>query len=341
MHEAADRTTGLCVRVLPCGATPSSPNAEVSTQMAISDALRDQLTTVIQKHRVVLFMKGERHAPGCGFSASVVGTLDTLLPEYETVNVLADAALRDGIKEFSSWPTIPQLYIDGQFIGGADIVRDLHGSGELHKLLGVTASQAPTVTVSEAAATAFLDAAKDAAGDVLHLEVGARGEYDLYFGPATEGAVRTESRGVVFHLDPASARRADGLTIDFVRGANGEGGFKISNPSTASVTPVRGLSTTELKAMKDRGEKFELFDVRTDAERKIAVIAGARHLDREGETYLQGLDRATPVVFHCHHGVRSMAAAEHYAREGFRTVYNLQGGIDAWSLSVDPGVPRY
>lgn len=103
--------------------------------MPLSEALRQQIRTLVDRDPVVLFMKGRRTAPACGFSAQVVQILDGHLPEYATVDVLGDPALRDGIKEFSEWPTIPQLYVKGQFVGGCDIVREMYQSGELQQLL--------------------------------------------------------------------------------------------------------------------------------------------------------------------------------------------------------------
>src|ERR1051325_3538035 len=103
--------------------------------MSLTEPVRQQITSLIQSKKVVLFMKGNRHFPQCGFSAQVVGILGELLPSFETVNVLSDPALREGIKEFSSWPTIPQLYVDGQFVGGCDIVREMFETGELKQLL--------------------------------------------------------------------------------------------------------------------------------------------------------------------------------------------------------------
>src|SRR5687768_1701046 len=92
--------------------------------MPLSDSTRNQLSQMIGSDRVVLFMKGNRGMPQCGFSATVVGILDELVPAYKTVDVLADPAVRDGIKELSNWPTIPQLYVGGEFVGGCDIVKD-------------------------------------------------------------------------------------------------------------------------------------------------------------------------------------------------------------------------
>ena len=103
--------------------------------MTLHESLRTQISALLASHRVVLFMKGNRQMPECGFSGQVVGILKMLLPSYATVDVLASPELRDGIKEFSQWPTIPQLYVGGQFIGGCDIVREMNESGELQKVI--------------------------------------------------------------------------------------------------------------------------------------------------------------------------------------------------------------
>jgi monothiol glutaredoxin len=107
------------------------------------------------------------------------------------------------------------------------------------------------------------------------------------------------------------------------------------------VASIRQLSAPELKAMIDAGTAFEFADVRTDGERAIAAIDGARLLDQAYHDHLLTLDRATLIVFQCHHGIRSQAAAEYFQSHGFSTLFNLRGGIDAWSQQVDPSVPRY
>jgi monothiol glutaredoxin len=90
----------------------------------------------ISENDIVLYMKGTKQIPQCGFSATVAQVLERVgISEYKDVNVLADAEIRDGIKEFSDWPTIPQLYVKGEFIGGCDIVREMYQSGELQELL--------------------------------------------------------------------------------------------------------------------------------------------------------------------------------------------------------------
>lgn len=99
--------------------------------------VRDEIEHAIASNSVVLFMKGEPRSPQCGFSAAAVKMLAEIgASDYAYVNVLEDSEIREGIKDYSSWPTIPQLYINQEFVGGADIMRELHASGELTRLLG-------------------------------------------------------------------------------------------------------------------------------------------------------------------------------------------------------------
>jgi len=100
----------------------------------MSNPAFDQIKKDIAENDVVLFMKGTPVAPMCGFSAAVVQVLSHLGVKFKGVNVLADEGIRNGIKEFSNWPTIPQLYVKGEFIGGCDIVREMAEAGELQEL---------------------------------------------------------------------------------------------------------------------------------------------------------------------------------------------------------------
>jgi len=118
----------------------------------MSDAearIRDTITA----HDVVLFMKGTKSMPQCGFSSRVAGVLNFMGVEFADVNVLADDAIRQGIKDFSDWPTIPQLYVKGEFVGGCDIITEMTLSGELDKLLeakGVAYDKAAADKIREA-----------------------------------------------------------------------------------------------------------------------------------------------------------------------------------------------
>ncbi len=105
--------------------------------MSVQDTIRTQVTT----HPVVLYMKGTPQFPQCGFSATVAEILKRCgVTDYYSVNVLADEDVRQGIKDYANWPTIPQLYVNGEFVGGCDIVREMYSSGELQKLLASPAA---------------------------------------------------------------------------------------------------------------------------------------------------------------------------------------------------------
>jgi len=100
----------------------------------MSDA-QQTIAQQIKDNKIFIYMKGNKHFPQCGFSAAVVDVFNRLGVPYETFDVLSDPEIRDGVKSFSNWPTIPQVYIDGKFIGGCDIVREMYTRGELQPLV--------------------------------------------------------------------------------------------------------------------------------------------------------------------------------------------------------------
>ncbi len=316
-----------------------SPNAGSPNAGSLDESLRARLQKLIDENEVLLFMKGNRSMPQCGFSAQVVGILDEYLPAYETVNVLADPEARQGIKELSDWPTIPQLYVKGEFVGGCDIVRDLHQSGELSDVLGhkPIELEPPSIRVSDSAKAAFEEAKEEAEYEFLRLEIGPRFEYGLSFGPRLERDVEVNAGGLTILLDRASARRADGMSIDFVT-TDGGAGFKIENPNEPP--KVKQMTVTELQAKLDAKEPLHLFDVRPEDERKIVSIEQAVPLDEAGQAQLLALPKDALIVLHCRSGRRSQAAAESYLGQGFTNLYNLEGGVLAWA-DLHPGLPKY
>ena len=101
----------------------------------MTDATNNRISEIVKGHEVVLFMKGTPLFPQCGFSSKAIAILDHLGVEYASVDVLQDADVRQGIKAYSEWPTIPQLYVKGEFVGGSDIMMEMYDAGELHDLM--------------------------------------------------------------------------------------------------------------------------------------------------------------------------------------------------------------
>ena len=309
--------------------------------MSLDPSLKQKLDSIVASDPVVLFMKGTRSFPQCGFSASVVSILNTLIPKYATVNILADNEIRTGMKDYSDWPTFPQLFIKGEFVGGADIVRQMHEAGELEKKLGelVAPMKTPAVVVTPRAAKELAAALSEGTpGDVIHLTITPAWEHQLDLGANEASHVTIATNGVTVQLDRASAQRAEGVQIDFIEGADG-GGFKIDNPNRPST--VKQVAAQELQRLLAAGTIKHLYDVRTDKERAIAKLDNSTHLDDAAMAAITELPKSTPIAFYCHHGNRSRAAAEHFLKEGFTSVYNLSGGIDAWAREVDTKLARY
>lgn len=101
----------------------------------MADSTSERIRQSIEGNKILIYMKGSRSFPMCGFSAATIEVFEELGVPYETVDVLKDPEIRDGIKRFSNWPTIPQVYIDGKFVGGCDIIREMHANGELAPLV--------------------------------------------------------------------------------------------------------------------------------------------------------------------------------------------------------------
>jgi monothiol glutaredoxin len=251
--------------------------------------------------------------------------------------------VRDGIKEFGNWPTIPQLYVESTLIGGCDIIRQLDESGELAPALGLSTAPGsdapPSVQLSAPAIAAIKEAAHDAEpGQHLRMELKSGGRsIDMYFDAPKASDVKVEQGGITLLFDRASARLASGIAIDYVDGPSG--GFKIDNPNLPA--RVRTVSAIELNKLLEQNTPLRLYDVRPGPERAVASISAALPYDDKAKAELEKLPKDTMLVFHCHHGMRSSTAAEQVAQKGFRNVWNLTGGIEAWSTSVDAKVPRY
>ena len=302
---------------------------------------RTRIEQILATHPVVLFMKGSPKAPQCGFSAKAVGILDGLVPGYAHFDVLMDPEIREGIKEFGDWPTIPQLYVGGELLGGSDIIGQMHDSGELNAALGLPPPDRtpPTLEISERAAEAIRGALGNADdGDVLHMTVDPRFNARFELKPATGREIVAEAAGLRVHFDLASAPRARGLKIDWAEDERGAG-LSIHNPNAPP--PVKPMDVQQLHDHLVAGT-IDVVDTRPPHARSIAPFPYPHEvLDEDSRERLEQLPKDVPLAFLCHHGHSSRQAAEYFRTLGFHDVYNVEGGIDAWSVRIDPTVPRY
>ncbi len=308
--------------------------------MSLDPALRSRIESILTANRVVLFMKGQPTMPQCGFSAKAVGALQDLGVEFAHVNVLADPEIREGIKAYGDWPTIPQLYIDSELVGGSDIILQMASSGELSSVLGLAAPDRtpPSITVTPAAVDMLRGALADAPGASLQLSIDASFQPNFQLAPHDDNAIAAESNGLRVQFDLASARRADGITIDWVDDIRGKG-LAIDNPNAPKA--VQELAVRDADDQRRAGT-LTVVDVRPADERAIAAIEGTfETFDGDNRARLEALPKDTPLAFLCHHGGRSAQAAEQFRALGFSKVYNITGGIDAWSDAVDNSVPKY
>ena len=307
--------------------------------MSLDPALRSRIESLLAANPVVLFMKGEPRAPQCGFSSKAVAALDATGATYAHVDVLADPEIREGIKAYGDWPTIPQLYIGGELVGGSDIILQMAGSGELHAALGLPAPDRtpPQITITPAAAAMLQQAIADAGdGFVLQIDIDNAYNARLQLAQRDDAAIASESAGIRAQFDLASAQRARGMSIDWADDERGKG-LVIDNPNAPP--KVRNLSPADASARAQAGS-LTIVDVRPADERAQASIPLDHATFDDGVEEIEALPKDRPLAFLCHSGGRSAQAAEHFRALGFREVYNIAGGISAWA-EIDPSVPRY
>ena len=307
--------------------------------MSLDPALRARIDSLLAANPVVLFMKGNPRAPACGFSSKAVAALDAAGATYAHVDVLADPEIREGIKAYGDWPTIPQLYIGGELVGGSDIILQMAGSGELHTALGLPAPDRtpPQITITPAAAAMLKQAIADA-GEGYALQIDIDGAYNarLQLAQHDEAAIASESEGIRAQFDLASAQRARGLSIDWADDERGKG-LVIDNPNAPP--KVKSMTPAEASARAQAGT-LTIVDVRPAEERAQSSIPLDHATFDDGVEEIEALPKDRPIAFLCRSGGRSAQAAEHFRALGFAEVYNIMGGINAWA-EIDPSVPRY
>ena len=302
--------------------------------MNLDQATRSKIEQQVTGNKVVLYMKGTPQQPMCGFSAKTIAMVTELVGDVATYDVLADQDIREGIKVYGDWPTIPQLYVDGELVGGCDIITEMYNSGELHDVLGVAKPDRtpPEVTITDKAAENIRAGMQGHDGLALHMSVDNEWRPAFTLQAPQPGAIVSQANGIELHFDLPSAQRAQGAMIDWIDAVDGSG-LDVSLP--AAPVPIKRLKPAELKTMLEAGTAPLIVDVRSpDDRQQLAPIEGAIGLDKDMLTELQNRPKDTAIVFVCNVGNSSMGAAEHFRKLGFSDVYNLEGGMQAWTQLV-------
>jgi monothiol glutaredoxin len=302
--------------------------------MALDSETREVIESIVNSHKVVLFMKGTPQQPQCGFSASTISTLNMLVPDYRTINVLENPEIRDGIKDYGNWPTIPQLYISGELIGGNDIVQDMLKSGELGDVLGIETppAETPEIHIGASAVEVMKNAMASNEGATLHLQISAGWHHAFSLEQSKPGVIQVEVEGLPISLDPWSATRANGLKIDLNESLTGTS-FSFDNPNAPP--PVNQITAQELKNKLNAEKDILLIDVRGPEERESASIEGAVPWSDEMMAHVETLPKDAEVIFHCAGGGRSQSLAEMFRSRGYTNLYNVKGGINAWLAEAE------
>jgi len=296
----------------------------------MTDNAIERIDQMVKSQPVVLFMKGTPQAPMCGFSANTVRILRDLLGEdFATVNVLEDQSIREGIKEYGQWPTIPQLYVDGELVGGNDIVTEMYNTGELHELLGLEPPDrtAPDITITEEARKHIESGLEELGDQVLYLNIDDQFNTRFSVEQPKGYEIVADANGIPLYMDIGTAKRANGIEIDWVDDIQGSG-LVIRNPNEPA--PVRQISAQELKKRLDAGEDLKIYDVRSEQQMAAGTVPGASRLDKNRIAEIEKMPKDTPLVFVCNMGNTSQGAAEFFRKKGFSNVHNLAGGVAAW-----------
>ncbi|WP_242112385.1 glutaredoxin domain-containing protein [Luteimonas aquatica] len=310
--------------------------------MTLSAEARQRIETLLRADRLVVFMNGAPDTPERFFSHKICRLLDDLGLDYAHVDVSSDSRLREHIKIYGGLHAIPQLYLDGKLVGDSDAVERMANADELHAALGLSAPDRtpPTVRLTPAAAR-FLRDVVDGTGNVVVVDIAIDSQFrtSLHFRARRKHTIATEVDGVPLQFDLASARRADGLSIDWQDVERGPS-LLIHHPRAPVPEPVRWMSPADADA-RVRAGTLTIVDIRRKEERALARLSLPFLFMDEGTHEIRNLAPEVPLAVLCHRGDRSWHAAEYFLMLGHRDVYAIEGGIDAWAATVDGSIPRY
>ncbi|MCF6288084.1 MAG: Grx4 family monothiol glutaredoxin [Proteobacteria bacterium] len=296
----------------------------------MNEQTKQEIEKLVNNNTCVLFMKGNPTHPQCGFSSNTVGILKEVLgDDFVYCNVLENNDIREGIKEYGNWPTIPQIYINKELIGGNDIVTEMYNTGELHTMLG---QQPPDrtpahITISDNAADNIKKGMQDIGTNVLMLTID--GQFNTRFSIEQPKGyeIVSETAGIKVYMDIGTAKKADGMEVDWVEDLQGAG-LVIKNPNEPQA--VKQISIQELREGIKTGQYQHIIDVRTEEQFLAQSIPASKRLDKKNMQNIEAMAKDTPLVFVCAVGSTSKSACEFYRKKGFTNVNNLVGGVASW-----------
>ncbi len=296
----------------------------------MNEQTRQTIENLVNNNTCVLFMKGNPKQPQCGFSSNTVKILHDLVGEdFAYCNVLENSDVRDGIKEFGNWPTIPQLYINKELVGGNDIVTEMFNTGELQTMLNLPQPQrkSAVITITEKAKENILSGIENIGSSVLMLSIDSQFNTRFSIEEPKGYEIASDIGEIKIYMDIGTAKRADGIEIDWVEDLNGAG-LVIKNPNEPKT--VNQLSIKDFQKGLESNLYNNIYDVRSEAEFISRSIPGSKRLDKTNMQDIEALPKDTPLVFVCQVGNTSQGACEFYRKKGFTNVNNLVGGISDW-----------
>ncbi len=300
----------------------------------MTDQTTQRIEKMLDENPVFLFMKGNPQTPMCGFSSNTVKILKDMIGEdFGSFNVLEDPEIREGIKTYGQWPTIPQLYVNKELIGGNDIISEMFNTGELHELLNLTQPDRtpPSITITEDALNHIKEGLKEMGDHQLFLSVDD--EFNTRFSLEMPKGyeIIADVGDLKVYMDIGTAKRSDGVEISWVDELQGSG-LRIKNPNEPPA--VQDLSVAELQDWFSTDvNQPQIYDVRSADKVAEGTVNKAVRLDKQAISDIESMDKETPLVFVCQVGQSSMAAAEFFRKKGYTKVFNLTGGYNAWNES--------
>lgn len=298
----------------------------------MTDQTTQRIEKMLDENPVFLFMKGNPQTPMCGFSSNTVKILKDMIGDnFGSFNVLEDPEIREGIKAYGQWPTIPQLYVNKELVGGNDIISEMFNTGELHELLNLKQPDRtpPQIDITDEALNHIKEGLKDMGDHQLFLSVddefNTRFSLEMPKGYEIIAAVGD----LKVYMDIGTAKRSNGIEISWLDELQGSG-LRIKNPNEPPA--VQDLSVAELQDWFATDiENPNIYDVRSVDKIAEGTVDHAVRLDKAAIESIENMPKDTPLVFVCQVGQSSMSAAEYFRKKGYTKVFNLTGGYNAWS----------